>query len=68
MVDARGGFERLEVLGDGGQVELVARASETSQAHALEAMVDLQVREPHLYFLRAWLDCSNSGEPFRKRA
>lgn len=43
--------ERLEVLDDGGQVELVASASETSQAHSLEAMMDLQVREAHLYFL-----------------
>lgn len=59
--------ERLEVLDDGGQVELVASASETSQAHSLEAMMDLQVREAHLYFLTL-IDCSNSREPFSKRA
>jgi hypothetical protein len=32
-------------------VELVARAGEPSQTHALKAMVNLQVREAHLYFL-----------------
>ena len=41
----------LRFWNDGGQVELVASASETSQAHSLEAMMDLQVRETHLYFL-----------------
>jgi hypothetical protein len=43
--------ERLEVLGDGRKMELVARASESPQPHALEAMVDLEVRKPHLHFL-----------------
>jgi hypothetical protein len=33
--------ERLQVLHDRGEVELVARAGETSQPHALEAMVGL---------------------------
>ena len=28
-----------------------SRASETSQTHSLEAMMDLQVGEAHLYFL-----------------
>jgi hypothetical protein len=31
-------------------VELVAGAGETAKAHALEAMLDLQVRKPHFYF------------------
>jgi hypothetical protein len=53
--------ERLEILHDGREVELVARAGEPSQTHALKAMVNLQVREAHLYFLRSFLDCSNSG-------
>jgi hypothetical protein len=43
--------ERLEVLDDGDQVELVARAGETPQTHSLEAMMDLQVCKAHLYFL-----------------
>ena len=43
--------EGLEVLDDGREVELVARAGEPSQTHALKAMVNLQVREAHLYFL-----------------
>jgi hypothetical protein len=33
--------ERLQVLHDGGEVELVARTSEASQPHTLEAMVGL---------------------------
>jgi hypothetical protein len=41
--------ERLEVPDDGGKVELVASASETSQAHSLEAMMNLQVREAWVY-------------------
>ena len=43
--------ERLEILGDGRKMELVARACEPPQPHALEAMVDLEVRKPHLHFL-----------------
>jgi len=31
-------------------VELVAGAGETAKAHALEAMLDLQVCKTHLYF------------------
>ena len=31
-------------------MELVAGAGETAKAHALEAMLDLQVSKPHLYF------------------
>jgi hypothetical protein len=33
------------------EVELVARAGETSQSHAFEAMVDLQVGKAHRDFL-----------------
>ena len=43
--------ERLEILHDGRKVELVAGAGETPKTHALKAMVNLQVREAHLYFL-----------------
>ena len=39
--------ERLEVLHDSSEVELVARAAEAPQAHALEAVVGLEVREAH---------------------
>jgi hypothetical protein len=40
--------ECFEVLHDGGEVELVACAGKPSQAHPLEAMMGLQVREAHL--------------------
>ena len=40
--------ERLEVLHDGGEVELVASAGEAPKPHPLEAMVGLQMREAHL--------------------
>ena len=43
--------ERLEVLHDGCEVELVARAGETPQPHALEAMMGLEVRKSHLDLL-----------------
>ena len=39
--------EGLQVLYDGRKVELVAGAGETSQAHALEPMVGLEMRESH---------------------
>ena len=42
---------RLQVLHDGCEVELVARTGEPPQAHALESMVGLQVREAHLDLL-----------------
>jgi hypothetical protein len=32
-------------------VELIAGAGETPKAHALEAMLDLQMCKTHLYFL-----------------
>ena len=38
---------RLEVLHDGGKVELVAGAGETSQLHALEPVVDLVMSKAH---------------------
>ena len=41
----------LEVLYSGGEMELVASAGETAKAHALKAMLDLQVRKTHLYLL-----------------
>jgi hypothetical protein len=40
--------ERLEVLDDGGEMELVARAGKPPKPHPLEAMVGLQMCEPHL--------------------
>jgi hypothetical protein len=43
--------ECLEILDDGCEVELVARAGKAPQTHALEAMMDLQVRKAHLDFL-----------------
>ena len=40
--------QRFEVLHDGGEMELVTCAGKTSQAHSLEAVMGLQVREAHL--------------------
>src|SRR5262252_4539341 len=40
--------ERFEVLHGGRQMELVARAGEATETHALKAMMGLQVRKPHL--------------------
>ena len=40
--------QRLEVLHDGGEVELVAGAGQAAQAHALEAMMGFQVCKAHL--------------------
>jgi hypothetical protein len=40
--------ECFEVLHDGGDMELVARAGEASQTNALEAIVGFQVRDAHL--------------------
>jgi hypothetical protein len=41
----------LEVLHNGSEMKLVAGAGETEKAHALKAMLDLQVRKTHLYLL-----------------
>ena len=51
--------ERLEVLDDGGEMELVTRTRKPPKPHALEAMVGLQMREPHLDALSL---VSRSGE------
>ena len=40
--------QRLEVLRDGGEKELVARTGQAAQAHPLEAVMGLQVCEAHL--------------------
>jgi hypothetical protein len=40
--------KRFEVLHDGGEMEFVTRAGKSSEPHALEAVVNLQVREAHL--------------------
>ena len=42
------GCESLEVLDDGREVELIARATETSEAHAFETVVGLEVGKTHL--------------------
>ena len=60
--------ERLEILHDGREVELVARAGEPSQTHTLKAMVNLQVREAHLYFLGLIARLFKLRVPFRERA
>ena len=43
--------EGLEVLDDSREVELVARAGQASEAHAIEAMMGLEVSKPHLDLL-----------------
>src|SRR5262245_3715669 len=43
--------ECFEVLHDCGEVELVTGSRDASQPHALEAMMRLEVREPHLNLL-----------------
>ena len=43
--------ERLEVLHDGGEVELIACPGEAAQSHALEAMVGLEVCKAHFDLL-----------------
>ena len=43
--------QRLQVLHDGCEVELVARTGEPPQAHALELMVGLEVCKAHLDLL-----------------
>ena len=43
--------EGLEVLRGGDEMALVSRAREPPQAHALEAMVGLEVRKAHLNLL-----------------
>ena len=40
--------QRLEVLHDGGEMEFVSCAGKPSQAHPLEAVMGLQMRETHL--------------------
>ena len=40
--------QRLEILHDSGEMELIACAGQPSQAHSLEAVMGLQVREAHL--------------------
>ena len=40
--------QHLEILHDGGEVELIASAGEAAQSKALERMVGLQVCEAHL--------------------
>jgi len=40
----------LEVLHNGGKVELVAGTAETAKAHAFEAMLDFKMCKTHLYF------------------
>jgi hypothetical protein len=43
--------EGLQILHGSSEVEFVARAGETPQTHALEAMVGLEVRKAHLDLL-----------------
>jgi|KBSMisStandDraft_5_1062788.scaffolds.fasta_scaffold2090960_1 hypothetical protein len=40
--------QRLEVLRDGGGVELIARAGKASESHAFEVVMGLQMSKAHL--------------------
>ena len=60
--------QRLQVLHNGCEVELVARTGEPPQAHAFEAMMGLEVRKRISTFLRSSRDLSNSGGPINARA
>ena len=40
--------ESLEVLNDGGEMELVAGAGDPSEPHAFDAVMALEVSEAHL--------------------
>ena len=40
--------QRLEILDDSGEMEFVARTTESSEAHALEAVLGLEVGKAHL--------------------
>src|SRR5438477_9474682 len=51
--------ERFEVLHDGGEMELVACSGKTPEPHAFEAMMSLEMCEPHLDALSF---VSRSGE------
>ena len=60
--------QRLEVLHDGGEMEFVAGAGKTSQAHPLEAVMGLQMREAHLNalsFIARLVEGLGSHEPAR---
>jgi hypothetical protein len=48
--------------------KLVASTAEATQAHPLEAMLNLQVGKDISTFLRSLLDRSNSGVPVSERA
>jgi hypothetical protein len=43
--------ERLKILRDGCEDELVMGAGQAPQSHALKAMLNLQMGKAHLYFL-----------------
>ena len=60
--------ERLEVLDDGREMELVARATETSETHALETVVGLEVGKTHLDPFSLVARLSNSGVSLSERA
>ena len=60
--------EPPQVLCDGCKNELILGASWAAQPKPTEPEDALQVREPHLDFLRSRLDCSNASVPAKERA
>jgi len=57
--------QRFEVLHDGGEMELVARAGEAAQPHSLEAVMSLQVCKANLNLfalVARFLECRCSIE------
>ena len=57
--------KRFEILHDCRKVELIAGAGETSQSHALEAMMGLQVRKTHLDLLAIITRFFECGRTFK---
>src|SRR5215471_17809013 len=57
--------EGIQVLQDGGEMELIASAGKAPQPHTLETVVRLQVRIST--FLRSLRDLANSGVPIKAR-
>jgi hypothetical protein len=59
---------RLEVLHDGGKVKLVAGAGETSEPHAFEPVVDLEMSKAHINALAFIHDLRKRFVPISRRA
>src|SRR6266568_510346 len=59
--------EGLQVLHDGGEVELIASAGKAPQPHTLETVVVFRCAKRISTFLRSLRDLANSGVPIKAR-